>query len=185
VKPVKEMTAGELAAFIQSHLRDRGIDVVLTGGSAVAIYSQGKYVSKDLDLVVEGLARRSRIVKAMGELGFRQVRRHFEHPEAVFLVEFPGGPLSVGRQPVRKIESLEFETGILRIISPADSVKDRLAAYYYWNDHQSLEQAVLVAWEHHVDLDEIAGWSRQEGKLDEFKQIEGRLRNGGSGLAIP
>jgi hypothetical protein len=101
-----------------------------------------------------------------------------------FLVEFPGGPLSVGKQPVRKIESLEFETGILRIISPTDSVKDRLAAYYYWNDLQSLEQAILVARAHHIDLNDVSDWSRQEGKLDAFKQIEERLRASGSGSVI-
>ena len=100
MKPIAEMVPGELAAFIQSHLRTRDIEAVLTGGSAVAIYSQGKYVSKDLDFVVEGLARRSRIVAAMKELGFQEHGRHFEHPEADLLVDFPGGPLSVGKQPV-------------------------------------------------------------------------------------
>jgi hypothetical protein len=33
MKSIKEMTQGELAAFIQSHLREKGIDVVLSGGA--------------------------------------------------------------------------------------------------------------------------------------------------------
>jgi hypothetical protein len=172
------MTQGELAAFIQAKLRAGGIDVVLTGGSAVAIYSLDKYVSNDLNFVVEGFARRSRIEAAMEALGFQQVGRHFEHPEAETLVEFPGGPLSVGKQPVGRIESLDYDTGTLRIISPTDCVKDRLAAYYYWNDRQSLEQAVLVAGEHKIDFDEVSDWSRKEGMLEAFELIEGRLREG-------
>ena len=30
-------------------------------------------------------------------------------------------------------------------MTPTDSVKDRLAAYYHWNDQQALEQAIMVA----------------------------------------
>ena len=39
MKPIKEMSRTELAAFIQSHLESNGIDVVLSGGSCVSIYS--------------------------------------------------------------------------------------------------------------------------------------------------
>jgi hypothetical protein len=176
LKSIANMTPGELAAYIQSHLRAKGIEAVLTGGSAVSIYSQGKYVSKDLDFVVDGFAKRSKIRDAMEELGFQQIGRHFEHPEAEFLVEFPGGPLSVGKQPVRKIEAKEYETGTLKIISPTDCVKDRLAAYFYWNDRQSLEQASMISQECAIDLGEIAKWSENEGMLAAFKQIEGLLR---------
>jgi hypothetical protein len=179
MKPIADMAQGELAAYIQSHLRGKGIEVVLTGGSAVSIYSQGKYVSKNLDFVVEGIARRPKIREAMEKLGFQQVGRHFEHPEAAFLVEFPGGPLSVGKQHVGRIETLEYETGPLRIISPSDCVKDRLATYFYWDDRQSLKQALLVSQDHTINLEEIASWSRQEGMLDAFKKIEDQLSGTG------
>jgi hypothetical protein len=45
VKPVKEMSVGELAAFISTHLKENGLEVVLSGGSCVAIYSHNQYVS--------------------------------------------------------------------------------------------------------------------------------------------
>jgi hypothetical protein len=50
MKSIKEMTQGELAAFIQTHLREKEIDVVLSGGVTVSIYSNNRYVSWDLDL---------------------------------------------------------------------------------------------------------------------------------------
>jgi len=51
MKSIKKMTNAELAAFIQSHLRNKGIDVVLSGGACVSIYSSNRYVSMDLDLI--------------------------------------------------------------------------------------------------------------------------------------
>ncbi|MFZ5453503.1 MAG: hypothetical protein ACOZF2_16715 [Thermodesulfobacteriota bacterium] len=74
-------------------------------------------------------------------------------------LEFPPGPPSVGKEPIKEVEVLRFSTGELRIISPTDCVKDRLAAYYHWGDRQSLEQAVLVAKDNQVDLDELERWS--------------------------
>jgi ABC-type transport system substrate-binding protein len=96
MKSMAEMTTAELAAYIQSHLRNNGIDVVLTGGGVVTKYSQQKYVSKDLDFVVTGYAKISRIRETMEEIGFKRVGRHYESSETDLLVEFPGGPFSVG-----------------------------------------------------------------------------------------
>jgi len=63
----------------------------------------------------------------------------------------------------------------LRIISPTDCVKDRLAAYYHWGDRQSLEQAVLVAKNNEIDLHELERWSEAEGRLSAFREIRKRL----------
>ena len=38
------MTQGELAAYIDSHLLEKGINVVLSGGACVAIYRDYKYM---------------------------------------------------------------------------------------------------------------------------------------------
>ncbi len=51
MKLVREMTAGELAAYVCTHLRDEGIDVVLSGGGCVSLYTLGQYVSYDLDFI--------------------------------------------------------------------------------------------------------------------------------------
>jgi len=70
---------------------------------------------------------------------------------------------------------LEFTTGRLRILSPTDCVKDRLAGYYFWKDLQCLEQAILVAADNDVDVEEIERWSKHEGMLEEFSKIRGKL----------
>jgi hypothetical protein len=175
MKSIKEMTQGELAAFIQSHLREKGIDVVLSGGATVSIYSSSRYISWDLDLINPYSTKRRMLRETMQELGFHEEGRHFEHPDTQFFVEFPPGPLAVGMEPVKQIDEIKFSTGMLRIISPTDCVKDRLAAYYHWDDLQCLEQAVLVAQANKIDLEEIERWSKGEGKLDEFRRIKGQL----------
>ena len=52
-----KMTVGEVAAFIQTHLRARAMDMVLTGGACVSIYSGNRYRSMDLDMVNLSFAR--------------------------------------------------------------------------------------------------------------------------------
>jgi hypothetical protein len=174
------MSTPELVAFVQSSLQDKGIDVVLSGGACVTIYSENKYVSLDIDLVNNHFASRREIREAMQELGFEEQGRHFIHPDTDLFVEFPPGPLSVGEEPVKEVREIRLETGLLRLISPTDCVKDRLAAYYHWNDAQSLEQAVLVASSAEVDLGEVERWSKVEGKGNEFSRIRYRLAGGAS-----
>jgi len=177
MKPIGKMGRADLAAFVQEHLRGKGIDVVLCGGACVSIYSKGKYVSMDLDMVHTGLMapKRSLVREVMLDLGFSEDGRYFKHPDTDFFIEFPKGPPSVGEEPVQEIHVRHEATGILKIISPTDCVKDRLTWFYYDNDHQCLEQAILVARENAIDLDEIKRWSASEGKSNLFQKIRERL----------
>lgn len=176
MKQIRHMSQVELAAYIQDSLQMVGIKVVLSGGSAVSFYSINKYVSKDLDLINTNFARRSNIKSVMEKLGFQERGRYFANPETQFFVEFPNGPLSVGEEPVKEISEFELSTGTLRIISPTDCVKDRLCAFYFWNDQQGLAQAVLVAESQNVDLKEIKRWSKVEGKEQEFEVFKSKLK---------
>ncbi len=97
----------------------------------------------------------------MEEIGFEEKQaRYYKHPAAEHFVEFPPGPLTVGEEPVKRVDEMEFATGTLRVISPTDCVKDRLASYYHFGDRQGLVQALMVAQENEIDVDEIKGWSR-------------------------
>lgn len=143
MKRIKSMSQAELAAYIQNSLQAEGIHVVLSGGSAVSFYSRDKYVSKDLDLINTGFASRSRIKAVMESLAFQEKGRYFTHPETDYFVEFPDGPLSVGKEPVAEVSEFELSTGTLKVLSPTDCVKDRLCAFYFWNDLQGLEQGCV------------------------------------------
>ena len=103
MKKIAKMNEAELSAYIQSHLMRAGINVVLSGGSAVTIYSENKYVSKDLDLVNVYATNRKKIKEEMAELGFQEEARYYTHPETKLFIEFPAGPLAIGEEPVREI----------------------------------------------------------------------------------
>lgn len=175
MKKISSMSTAELGALVAGHLARRGIEVVLSGGACVTIYSENKYVSQDLDFVGDGLVKRADIKKAMEELGFREKGRSFHHPDARFSIEFPAGPLAVGEEFIKKPTVLSLSTGKLSLLSPTDCVKNRLAGYYHWSDLQSLEQAVLVAKAQKIDLSEIERWSKKEGKGQEFSKIRPRF----------
>jgi hypothetical protein len=125
-----------------------------------------------LDFTERGFSKRKKLKEALEEIGFTEENRYFKHPETELIVEFPAGPLAVGSEPVQNITIMQFTTGSLSLISPTDCVKDRLAAFFYWQDQQTLEQAVLVARAQHINLNEIENWSRREGKLKEFQKIK-------------
>lgn len=176
MKPVRDMTRLELAGFIAAEFRRRKINVVLSGGACVSIYSRDKYVSMDLDFVNATFAKRGLIRTAMEALGFHEENRYFRHPDTSILIEFPPGPLGIGDEPVKQIVEMETGVGTLRIISPTDCVKDRLSWYYHGGDTECLEQAVLVAQDNEIDLAEVERWSGSEGKSAIFAQIKKRLR---------
>jgi hypothetical protein len=111
----------------------------------------------------------------MKKMGFQEQGLYFVNSETQFFVEFPEGPLSVGEEPVKEISEFELATGTLRIVSATDCVKDRLCAFYFWNDQQGLAQAVLVAESQNVDLKEIKRWSKVEGKESEYEIFKSKL----------
>ncbi len=175
MKSIKDMSMEELAGYVCSQLEKEGIKTVLSGGSCVEIYSEGKYTSDDIDLVDRFNGGHTKIKNVMVQLGFKEHNRYFVHEDTRYFIEFPRGPLGVGDAPVAEIASRENETGILRLLTPNDCIKDRLAAYYHWDDPQSLEQAVWVAQQNEFDIDSIKEWSINEKELDKFEIFKSRL----------
>lgn len=163
------LTIGELAAFIAEHLRSKGIETVLVGGACISIYSANEYSSYDLDFIITGSATRQKVRTALAEINFTEENRYFVNPQTPFFVEFPSGPLAVGDEPPSAISTLRFATGNLRLLSPTDCVKDRLAAFYHWKDQQSLEQALLIARDHAINVAAVRRWSANEGFAEVFE----------------
>ena len=121
MKSIDKMSQAELAAYVHKHLRNSGLYVVLSGGAAVGIDSDGEYVSGDIDFVNAGFASRNKIEKSMGDLGFIPEGRHFEHTKSDHIVEFPPGPLQFGDGSVKNVSELVFDTGQI-----TDYLSDRL-----------------------------------------------------------
>jgi len=177
MKSIKEMSMEELGAYVCSALEKEGIKTVLSGGSCVEIYSNGRYTSDDIDLIDRFNGGHRRIKEVMEKLGFKEykMKRYFVHEETTLFIEFPRGPLGVGDAPVNTIASRKTETGILKLLTPTDCIKDRLAGFYHWDDEQNLEQAVWVALENEFDMQEVEKWSLDENMSEKFKVFKTKV----------
>lgn len=175
-KLIKEMDLKELGGFICDALMAKDIHVVLSGGSCVEIYSRGEYTSWDLDLINQYNEQFKKIMAVMQALGFKEHNRYFVHEETKYFIEFPSGPLGVGDTPVENIAELDTEAGVLRLLTATDCIKDRLAAYYHWDDEQSLQQAIWVAEKNECDLQSIKEWSMREGSEAKYSIFEQKIK---------
>lgn len=151
---------------------------MLTGGACASIYSAGSFQSADLDFILQEGVARKRLDAAMATVGFRRQEDCYVHPLATFYVEFPRGPLAVGRDYA--IRPIERRVGnlVIRSLSPTDSCRDRLAAFLYWRDRQSLRTAVTIALRNAVDLDIVRAWCTREGFPEAFQTFLHALEQG-------
>lgn len=174
----KNCTEEELWHYVAWHLESAGIRSVLVGGAVVSIYTEGLYRSGDLDLVPDD-AGRTRLEEVLSGIGFEPSRsRYFRHPACSHLfLEFPRGPVEIGEEfPVVPAE-IEVEGRTLRLLSPTDSVKDRLAGYIHWKSRANFDQAVLICRRqgNSVDLDAVRRWCAGEGGTEAFEELKVKL----------
>jgi hypothetical protein len=163
------------ALAVGDALRRHGIQAVLTGGACASLHSRGSYVSRDMDFIVSGAVTRAALDVAMASVGFRRRGDRYVHPEVSFYVEFPRGPLAIGGDHQIKPVMRSSAAGRALVLSATDSCRDRLAAFYHWNDRQSLDVAVQVASRSRVDLAVIRRWSAREGFAGRFAEFTTEL----------
>ncbi|MDG5813882.1 hypothetical protein QA601_02235 [Chitinispirillales bacterium ANBcel5] len=177
MKNIENLSIRELAALICENLNREGLKATLSGGACAEIYSNEKYVTGDLDFVVNYFWHQNDeiINKVMTALGFEKEGRIFINESVAYSVEFPPGPLGIGEQSQIKPVELNLITGNLSLLSPTDSVKDRLAGYFYGNDAQCLEQAMLICQMNKVNMNEIRRWAKIENQPEKFKEFEKRV----------
>jgi len=166
----KVTTLKELAFIVGDHLTKEGIHALLVGGGVVSIYTENQYESYDLDFVSPD--SHGDLVLAMKKIGFKIKGRYFIHPETAFLVEFPGTTLIIGDEYQSTYHSITFEEKSLKLMSPTQSIMDRLAAFYHWNDRGSLDQAVMITGSQPFSLRKVKSWSEKEGEVEKFMVFE-------------
>lgn len=172
----KDVGLKELAAYICKKLEENNIEAVLTGGAAVSIYTENKYQSYDLDFIT--ISTIKQVDPELKKLGFFKEGRYFKHKKTNYFIEFPSGPLSIGEKKIEKVNKIKTKYGDLKILFPTHSLMDRLAAFYFWDDLQSLEQAIMIAKDNKIDYNEVKQWSINEKELDKYyKFIEKLLLN--------
>lgn len=155
-----------------------GVTAILCGGSAATFYAPEVYMSADADFVMTVDIPLAEVTPILAPLGFRREGRIYVHELATeWSVDFPPGPLAIGRDFVTQWVTVRRDGEILHVISALDSIRDRFMHYLAWNDYSGLTQAVGVARAQSgsVDLDALRVWTELELKetpVYERKRVE-------------
>jgi hypothetical protein len=174
----KQSSLVDVAFVVCTALDRTGVIAVLTGGSAAVFYS-AEVMSRDIDFIVTLAATDARPHQALHDLGFRVTNGYYAHPDSPFTVEFPPGPLMVGSDAITKHATIENQRGKLHVLRRTDCVRDRLAAFYFWNDRSSLRSAVRVAESGAIDFSTVQAWSERENNREKYLEFRAALTHPG------
>jgi hypothetical protein len=168
-------TEEELWVYVASHLEASGITSVLVGGAVVSIYSSGAYESGDLDLVLDKMnITYQELDRILNQIGFNRngTRNFYQHPECehIFL-EFLQPPVAIGDDYGIIPNQITAGNHVLKILSPTDCIKDRLASYIHFKARECLDQAVLVANCQPFERNQVRNWCEKEGAPDAFAEF--------------
>lgn len=128
-----------------------GISVVVAGGSAISIWTQGRYVSGDIDIV----GRKSRIVPVLRSWGFGLEQ---EGARSYWV----RGDFGLAVDVIDRDDYVGFSEGLLRIETPygpvlvaavEDLIVRRLVFWTREGKPELLDQAVMLFSESRSDLD--------------------------------
>jgi hypothetical protein len=169
-----ESTLSDVAFHVCTALERAGITAVLTGGSAATFYAPDAYQSRDIDFVMALWAPNGE--RALLEAGFTRDIDCYVHPDTVYPIEFPAGPLMVGDDLIRAWTTVQRGGEVLHVLTATDSCRDRLAALLFWNDFSGLDQAIAVCRARDdVDLDVVRRWCLRAGHRKKWDLLRSRL----------
>lgn len=140
---------GERNLWLGALLRkETAVDVVIVGGSAIEVYTNGMYVSGDIDVVGE---RRS-IISALERWGFHREGRLWARPDLELWLD-PVGRGYTG--DVRKLREVSTPYGPVRLASVEDLIAKRLIEAKVWPraGTEMFDQAIALAAEYGDDVD--------------------------------
>ena len=117
------------------------------------------------------------LINAMNSLGFKKNGKSFVSDKTNLFVEFPPGPISVGDELLKDFNEIKENDYVLKLFTPTQSIMDRLSAFYFWDDQQSLDQAILIAKKQPFSINRVKKWSEKEGELEKYKLFESKLKD--------
>ena len=154
----------------ESGLGTSGLTVV--GGSAIEIYTNGAYVSGDIDLIVADPAKVKRVLRIWR---FKDEGKLWTHPKLGLFVDLVGTENNGSNRLTRIVQT---QYGSVRLGAVEDLIIKRLVEVRYWGQKPALAQAILLTRQYGADLDwdYIAFFSR-DNRIDDLV-LELRRRSG-------
>jgi hypothetical protein len=103
------------------------------------------YTSHDIDLAILTGFDRPAVAKALRELDFAEDGREFVNPTTPYSVDLVAATPYIDQRPILEFDTIPTPAGPVRTYFIEDALADRIAAWLYWADSQSLELAERVA----------------------------------------
>lgn len=126
-----------LAAWFQGLFEEKAAAPILVGGAAVELFTDGGYVTGDLDFVGSVPAS---VAAKLRDVGFRRQGRHWAHEEEQIFLELPGERLEPQEPAVERVVG----PWTVQIVSPEGLLVDRLAAAKFWRSETDAANALLL-----------------------------------------
>lgn len=158
----------KLASLVSAVFREGGIELVVVGGSAIEFYTDGAYVSGDLDMCLIspmriGLRTRQEL---MGKLGADGGPRSWQ--VAGQFVDILGPVETLAHTPFDEIEA---PYGRVRLLSPEDLLVERVLISVYRQRDETADacarKLIAVALSSQLELDWIE--TRRLAELPEYR----------------
>ena len=80
-------------------------------------------------------------------------------------------PVAIGDDYKIKPSEMKVEGQVIRLYSPTDCIRDRLASYIHFSARECLDQAVLVAKAHEFDMKKVKSWCLSEGAREAYEDF--------------
>ena len=151
-----ERTAA-LAWWIQSLYPDESVRPVLVGGAAMELYTEGAYITAELDFA--GVVPPP-VASDLRKSEFRRLDRHWLHDKESVSIIFHGDTLRAGERAVDQ----SFGDYRVLMVSPEDLLVDRLVSWRHLESPTHGVQAYLIYHTQHgpMDLEHLRQRTAQE-----------------------
>jgi len=164
------LKSAKLASLCSALWLERGVELVVVGGSAIEILTEGAYASGDLDMCHANktalpVAERKEI---MGLLGAKGGPRNWR--VAGMFVDVLGPAESFARTPFRRVEA---PYGDFLVMKPEDLLVERVLMSYYTGENKTARDcakilaAVALRQEIEMNWDEV----RRLANLPEYRNL--------------
>jgi len=144
-------------------------DLVVVGGSAIEIYTQGAYVSGDLDIC----APRESVATVLSAWGFKQPGREWARLDWKIVLDVVGPRVS-GSMRLSRVLATPY--GPVRVGCIEDLIIRRLALVKFWSEPEEYRNALLLVAIPGIDWDYLEFLARRENLSEELVQLRGTSR---------
>lgn len=154
-------------AILTRETEKMGMYPVVVGGTAVDIYSNGLFQSRDIDLVGDRTILKEILEK---KFGFGRTGRHWVNERIGIFVEVPNDHLEGDKNKVTVIRIGNLK---LYVVGIEDLIIDRLNACVYWKSDKDCKQAEYLYRYYYkrLDLNYLNKMAKIEGHVDKLSQL--------------